>query len=309
MASSKISGFCGLDYSVIEELNDGDIALLGAQNATPYEPGKPSHSEDAPDAIRDISRKFANWLDHHDFDTDCNLVPFDPTRLRDLGNLDTDPSTPASNRERIASAVREVLLANATPIVLGGDDSVPIPMFNAFSNSGPIWIVQIDAHIDWRQERFGEPMGWSSTMRRASELPGVEGIVQIGARGVGSATRSDLEDAIQWGAKIVTARQVFERGIKQPLNVVPDGSRVVIALDCDAFDPSIMPGVMASTPGGLNYWHMIEILEVLSAKSLIVGCSIVELAPQRDVGNLTTLTASRIVSCMIAAIHKSQTNT
>lgn len=37
--------------------------------------------------------------------------------------------------------------------MFGGDDSVSIPFISAFSGQPPIVILQIDAHIDWREER------------------------------------------------------------------------------------------------------------------------------------------------------------
>ena len=92
-------------------------------------------------------------------------------RVLDAGDIATSLTTPRENRDAIEAAVRGVLKAGATPLVLGGDDSVPIPVLAAYEQHGPIWIVQVDAHIDWRDERSGERMGWSSPMRRASEMP------------------------------------------------------------------------------------------------------------------------------------------
>ena len=297
-----MSTFLDLSKSTLDDVEAGDIVILGAANATPYEIGKPSHAQEAPTAIRAASAKFADWLDHYDFDSGDELLDTDRKHLRDIGDLETDPLRPEQNRKAITTGVSAVLARGATPIVLGGDDSVPIPVFQAFADHGPIRIVQIDAHIDWRNDRFGEPMGWSSTMRRASEMGWVDGIVQVGARGIGSAYRSDVEDARRWGAHLITAREIFAKGIAPALEAVPDGSRVVISLDCDGLDPSIMPAVMAQVPGGLNYWHVADILHGLTPRTSIVGCTIVELAPQRDIGNLSALTASRLICNMIAAI-------
>jgi agmatinase len=297
--------FLGVPSSSITDLHPQAIALLGVLNATPYEAGKPSHSQDAPAAIRAASEKFSNWLDHFDFDTGHELRGRGKATLHDIGDIAGDPQAPSANREAIRKAVATILHSGATPVVLGGDDSVPIPVLQAYEEDGPIWVVQIDAHIDWREERFGERMGWSSPMRRASEMAWVEGIVQIGARGVGSALRQDLEDAERWGARIVTARQVFEDGIAPVLRNIPQNARVVISLDCDGLDPAIMPGVMAQVPGGLTYWHMVELFEGLAERTRIVGMDIVELAPQRDVGNISALTAARLVMNAIAAIEKS----
>jgi len=74
--------------------------------------------------------------------------------------------------------------ATVVPMILGGDDSVPIPCLQAYEGLGPITVLRLDAHIDWRDEVQGERMGLSSNMRRASEMPWVENIIQVDARGV-----------------------------------------------------------------------------------------------------------------------------
>ena len=50
-------------------------------------------------------------------------------------------------------------------------------MFRAFEGRGPLTVVQIDAHLDWRDEVRGEKYGWSSPMRRASEMPWIRRMV------------------------------------------------------------------------------------------------------------------------------------
>lgn len=259
--------FLGLPEISLETVLPGDVVILGARDATPYETAKPSHARNAPDAIRAASARYASWHHHHDFDVDGPMLDTTGRRAVDAGDIPTDPATPEANRQAVAAAVRQVLNGRATPVVLGGDDSVPIPVLAAYEQHGPIWIVQVDAHIDWREERNGERMGWSSPMRRASEMLWVEGIVQIGARGVGSARRDDLQAAQQWGAKIITARQVHAGGVNAALEMIPRRANVFVTLDCDALDPSIMPAVGAPVPGGLGYWHVVALLEGVAARA------------------------------------------
>jgi arginase family enzyme len=73
---------------------------------------------------------------------------------------------------------------------------------------GPITIVQVDAHLDWREERNGLRHTFSSPMRRASEMPWVERIIQVGMRGIGSSRKNDLDDALRWGVRIIPAASV-----------------------------------------------------------------------------------------------------
>src|SRR6185436_5650106 len=156
---------------------------------------------------------------------------------------------PPGNREAITAAVRALVDADAIPVVLGGDDSVPIPMFRAFEGRGPLTVVQIDAHLDWRDEVRGEKYGWSSPMRRASEMPWIRGMVQVGLRGIGSARAKEVADARAWGSRLVPAADVHRHGIARVLDLVDADARCLVTLDCDGLDPSILPAVLARAPG------------------------------------------------------------
>src|SRR6056297_1070595 len=298
--------FLGLPKSKPGDVAAGGIAIIGASNATPYQPGTPSHAEQGPAAIRAASQRYADWHEHFDFDVDGQLLNANFGPVVDTGDVACDPATPEHNRSKIEEAVSSVVRAGAIPVVLGGDDSVPIPVISAYRNDGPVWIVQVDAHLDWRHERFGERLGWSSPMRRASEMPWVSGMVQIGLRGVGSASRGDVDDAKAWGARIVTARRIHAAGMEAALGHVPPGANVIISLDLDALDPAFMPGVAAQVPGGLTYWQIIDLFDGLAARRRIVGCAIVELAPQLDVNGVSGVTAARIACNAISAIGQSR---
>ena len=175
----------------------------------------------------------------------------------------------AGNRARIEAKTREVLALPAVPILLGGDDSAPIPFLAGFADHGPVFVLQIDAHIDWRDEAHGERYGYSNPMRRASEMPHVAGIVQVGIRGVGSARLAEIEAARRYGARFVTAREVHAEGVEAALRHIPQGARVVVTLDCDGLDPGIMPGVAARSPGGLSYTQAIDLIAGLGRRARI----------------------------------------
>ena len=190
--------------------------------------------------------------------------------------------------------------------MLGGDDSTPIPFFEGLAALGPLTIIQIDAHIDWRDERWNERLGFSSTMRRASEMPHVERIVQAGIRGLGSARREEVEFARDWGARIVTAREIHEAGIGAVMVHVPAGSNCVITLDCDGLDSGIMPAVMSPTPGGLSYQQAIDIVAAVSSKSRIAAFDMIEFVPERDTTGTATFTAARIVANVIGRLARAK---
>ena len=83
-----------------------------------------------------------------------------------------------------------------------------IPVIRAYDVYGSLCVVHIDAHIDWRDERNGVREGYSSVMQRASEMPWVKAMVQIGLRGIGSSRRCEVDDALAFGSVFIRDREV-----------------------------------------------------------------------------------------------------
>ena len=129
------------------------LAVFGAPHGTPY-PGIDNRvHQKAADAFRLAVKADGEWLDHHDYDFGGKLVPEDSRKAVDLGNLPTRSKDGRGNRRKIRAATEAILAAGAVPVLFGGDDSVPVPFIEGFAKSPPITILQIDAHIDWREER------------------------------------------------------------------------------------------------------------------------------------------------------------
>lgn len=278
------------------------IVLFGAGHGTTYPAADSGGHALAPDAIRAASREDADLVEHWDFDLGGPLFDGGPDCCIDIGNIPTAMRDNDGNRARIEEQTRQVLASGAVPMLLGGDDSVVIPFLAGFAGHGPIWILQIDAHIDWRDERHGERHGYSSPMRRASEMAHVAGMVQVGLRSVGSARAEEIEAARRYGSRFVTAREVHAHGVDAALRHIPEGARVVVTLDCDGLDPGIMPGVAARTPGGLSYTQAIDLIAGLGGRARIAGFDLVELYPPADVDGLSALTAARLLVNAIGAV-------
>lgn len=296
--------FLGQPQISIEDIQTGDLVILGVREATPYAPGQSSHAAGGPKAVRQALAKYSGWTGHYDFDFSAPMIDAGNRRIVDIGDLAGDPNEPEDNRAAIASAVAQILDARAIPIVIGGDDSVPIPLLAGFAAQEPFHLVQIDAHLDWREERKGIREGWSSPMRRASEMAWVKRIVQAGLRGPGSARPRDVTDAENYGATLITARDIHTHGIAPVAEAIPKGSRCFITIDCDGLDPGIIPAVLSPVPGGLTYWQIVELIETLSARTEIVGFDLVELTPERDVNGVGALTAGRIICNLCAALSR-----
>ena len=303
--TADVDTFLGLpSCDDLETLASGTRAVvLGVPSVTPYR-RVGAYCTNAPRAIRDAIAGYAANIGHIDFDLGGSIFPDGNINAVDCGDLPYDDDDFAANRAQLRKCVNQILDRNAVPVLIGGDDSVPIPMFEAFQGRGEFTILQIDAHIDWRDEVDGERYGLSSNMRRASEMPHITGIVQVGQRGIGSARPGDVEDALSWGVKFYSARELDKHGIQPALDRVPAGSKVIIALDIDGLDPMVVPGVIGRAPGGLSYWQTVELIHGVAQKAEIVAFNLVEFMPERDVDELGASVAARIIVNVLGAVAR-----
>lgn len=303
LGAAPTSTFLGLAAGRLDAVEPG-IGILGVPAATPYA-ATGAYCAHAPTAIRAAIAPYSASRHHMDFDLGRPLVSEAGTPIRDYGDLGWALRDHAANRERIRASVASLIAGGAVPVILGGDDSVPIPVIQALATGGPLDILQIDAHIDWRDEVGGERMGLSSTMRRASEMPGVRHIVQVGQRAIGSARPQDYDDACKHGVTFFSARAIHTAGVGQALHRLEPGARLYINLDVDGLDPSVMPAVIGPAPGGLRFDQVNELLHGAAARCHIAGFSIVELMPERDRDGLSALTAARLVCNVLGLLGRS----
>ncbi|MEM7056152.1 MAG: arginase family protein [Pseudomonadota bacterium] len=274
-------------------------AILGVPGVTPYA-SVGNYCAGGPAAIRAAIAGDAAILEHYDFDYGGLAFP-DVPNVIDCGDLPFDVDDFATNRVRVQSAVKSMLDAGTVPILIGGDDSLPIPFLQAYDGHGPITILQIDAHIDWRDEVRSERLGLSSGMRRASEMDHVERIIQVGMRSQGSARPSDVDDAKAWGVTFFPARDIARDGTQGPLDLIPAGANVVVCLDVDGLDPSIVPAAIGRAPGGLSYWDVVNLIDGAAATGRLAGFEVAEFMPERDVDGIGALNIARII-CNVVRI-------
>lgn len=301
--AGDVATFLGLEACTDLATVDAPAVILGVPGATPYR-SVGAYCAGAPAALRQSAARMAANIDRYNFDLGGPIYHAGEARAVDAGDLPFDADDFAANRAAITGAVRTILDRGAVPIVLGGDDSVPIPVNAAFEGRGPHTILQIDAHIDWRREHMGEPLGLSSTMRRSSEMPHVEHIVQVGARGTGSAHPDDVRDAMDWGARLVLAEAVHNDGVEAALQHIADDAQIILCLDVDALDPSIVPGVIGRTPGGFSYFQVLDLIRGAAARGRIAGINVVEYAPQDDIGGLGAMNVARLIAAMLGILAR-----
>ncbi|MCW3783847.1 agmatinase [Defluviimonas salinarum] len=272
---------------------DADVAVLGA----PFDFGTQfrSGARFGPRAVREASTLFsfghAGAYDHED---DCTYLPA-AVRIVDLGDADIVHTDTVRSHANIKAGVNAILDAGAFPVVIGGDHSVNIPCIDAFEGRGDIHILQIDAHLDFVDERHGVRYGHGNPMRRAAEKPYVTGLTQVGIRNVSSTAKEGYEDARRMGSDILSVRQMRALGAKAVIDRIPAGARVYVTLDIDGFCPSIAPGTGTPSHGGFLYYEVLEMLQALARRNEVVGIDLVEVAPDYDPTGGTSILAAQIL--------------
>ncbi len=280
---------------------NADVAVMGA----PFDLGTQwrAGARFGPRAIRDASTLFsfghAGAYDHED---DVTYLPSDSVGIVDIGDADIIHTDTINSHENIEFGVRKILKAGALPVVLGGDHSITIPCINAFDDQEPIHVVQIDAHLDFVDERFGVRYGHGNPMRRAAEKDHVTGLTQLGIRNVSSTTKEGYEDARRMGSDILSVRQFREHGVEGVLARIPENARYYVTIDIDGFDPSIAPGTGTPSHGGFLYYEILEFMSGLAQRGEIAGIDLVEVAPAYDPSAITAILSAQLLMNMIGRV-------
>lgn len=289
----------------LDEL-DAHIAIIGVPWGIPASmKSSRAPSSTAPAAIREESLRYGKYLTHHDIDLGGPLLNGRDIRIVDCGDVAMDPADLAGNSAATTEVIRKIRERGAVPFILGGDHSIPIPVMRAYDDIGSMCVVQFDAHLDYRDEVNGVKEGLSSSIRRASELDYVNGIVQIGLRGIGSARDSDVRDALENRNIVISAAEIYREGIDAAARKIPKADNYYITFDMDGMDLSIAPGVNSPAFGGLDYWQATGLLWAVAKQGRIAGIDMVEVAPALDHRGMTSLLAARLLLNLIGAMARS----
>lgn len=283
---------------------EADVAILGA----PFDFGTQwrAGARFGPRAVREASTLFsfghAGAYDHEDDATYLDSS----VRMVDIGDADIIHTKTEESHAGIQLGVEKILSAGALPVTIGGDHSINIPCITAFAEdcakNGPIHVIQIDAHLDFVDERHGVTAGHGNPMRRAIEKDYVSGMTQLGIRNVSSTAKEGYEDARARGSDIMSVRQVRKLGTDAVLARIPTEARYYVTIDIDAFCPSIASGTGTPSHGGFQYYDVLEILQGLSKRGDVVGIDLVEVAPAYDPTESTQILAAQLLLNFIGFI-------
>jgi agmatinase len=298
-----IATFAKVPYHPDLDTLDADVAIVGA----PYDMGTQvrSGARYGPRGIRNASAIYGMRSVKY-YDSEFDEVYLDGVTIVDVGDADMIHGRPDACLANIQATTEKILERGAMPVTLGGDHAVPIPILRAFKDRGPICVVQVDAHLDFVDNRFGVTEGHGNVMRRILEMDHVTAIAQLGIRGPGSSDPQDFYDAKAMGSVIIGPREFRRIGLDAVLERIPSAPNYYVTMDCDGFDAALMPGTGSPSPGGFNYTEVVDLLRRIAGKGNVIGFDFVEVAPMYDQTEVTGQTAARVILDFLGAIFKAR---
>jgi len=205
---------------------------------------------------------------------------------------------------RASHAIRELVSEGRIPIVLGGEHTVTYGVVDALRESlgSPPCIVVFDAHFDLRDEYMGNKFSHACVMRRILERLHPPVMFYIGVRGFSDeeARLADERPDISYATSLDVER-LGEANIAARVRRALSGcEHVYLSIDMDFLDPAYAPGVGNPEPGGLTVREALNLLHSIVDERL-TGFDVVEVAPPYDPGEITAITATKLVVEVVAA--------
>ena len=253
-----------------------------------------------PRQIRDESRML------RPYNMATRAAPFDSLQVADIGDVPINTFHLPKSMEIITGFYDEVLAQGCTPLTMGGDHTVTLPILRAIARKhGPVGLIHVDAHADVNDQMFGEPIAHGTPFRRAQEegLLDSHRVVQIGLRGTGYAAE-DFDWCRDQGFRVVTAEECWYRSLEPLMAEVREqmgSGPVYLSFDIDGLDPSVAPGTGTVEMGGLTASQGLEI--VRGARGLnVVGGDLMEVSPPYDPSGNTALMGATLLYEMLCIL-------
>jgi len=266
-------------------LADPDIVLLGVpyDGTVSFRPG----ARFGPAAVR-------IWSDVLETYSPAFQRDLEDVRLLDAGDLPSRTASWDAMAGSVRDAVSGLLSMGAGTILIGGEHSISLPAVEAcMKYHGNLAVVQMDAHLDLRDEYDQNRFSHATVMRRVLERTGSGSLFQFGVR---SGTREEWELADRERTIVTDPGVLGERLGDRP---------VYLTVDLDVLDPSVMPETGTPEPGGISFAEIHE--AILSLRGLrIVGGDVVEYSPLPGGGGPSGAVAAKVIRELIFLIAENR---
>lgn len=280
-------------------LDDVDIALIGI----PYDLGSGNRAgpRHGPAQVREMSRLIRR------VNGSTGVAPFDLARIADIGDAPVNPFMIKESIDDIEAFVAAVLDRGISPVSVGGDHTITLPLLRAIGKKrGPVGVIHFDSHSDCADDFYGSKLNNATMYTRLLEGGFVDPkrVIQVGIRGT-YFSAGDLDFARSHGMRVITMDEFEElgrEGVVSEIKRVVGSGETYFTFDVDGLDPTLCPGTGAPEPGGFSMRDVQVILRKLADVNLIGG-DVVEVSPPLDPQGHTAVNAANVLFelvCLLA---------
>lgn len=235
-------------------------------------------ADKGPQAILDASYN----LEFYDIETESEVFRKGLYTAPAVEGLDTPEQVAKTIRQRTTA----LLDRNKFPVILGGEHSVSIGVFEAMADRyDNLTILQLDAHADMRNTYEGSIHNHACVMTHARKHAP---IVQVGIRSMDAGEKAALD-----AGRVFFAHEILEDPQRQWIDRVVSllTDNVYLTIDLDVLDPSIMPATGTPEPGGLGWYDVMKLIRAVCERKNLTGFDIVELCPREHLWSCDFLAA------------------
>ncbi len=284
----------------VNQLKGTDVAFLGVpyDGAAHYRAG----ARLGPQGIRRASVAYTPY--HFDYGIDLR----ESLNIVDIGDVCTLPSNNEKSFDQITKAVSHIVKNGALPMVMGGDHSITYPVIRGIAPyiDGNIGIIHFDCHSDMQDIDLDERMN-TTPFYHATDIPNVpaSNLVQIGISGP-QVCRYPIQGAVKKNVAIMTVDEVVDMGVEKAAEIAldiawKDAKAVYLSFDIDCMDSAYVPGCCSPEPGGFLPREVLKFMRLI-AKEGLCGMDVVEVAPEYDVNDITSVLGARLLIDALASM-------
>ncbi len=283
----------------VKDMEGVDAAIVGI----PFDTGVSYRvgGRFGPAAIREASRLLRPFHAEHEIEI------FDHLSVVDVGDLPVIPGNIEATYKVIVDGLNPILEAGVVPLSIGGDHGITLGELRAVAkHHGPVGLIDFDSHTDtWDSYWGGERYTHGTWCKRAIEegLIDTRRAVQIGIRG-GLYGSEDRGGARALGLHLIPTEELLRRGVDEVLPEVRQrigSGPVFLSFDIDSIDPGFAPGTGTPEVGGPSSRDALRLVRGLRGIQF-VGFDLVEVIPQYDSGEVTSLLAGTLVHEFLALL-------
>jgi agmatinase len=224
----------------------------------------------------------------------------------DLGDVQVLPGNVEQSYPAIEQAVAQIIAAGAVPLSFGGDGAVSLPQLRAIKAGlgRDFALLHVDAHTDAYKGIYPYEFNNANTFIHVVDERLVDPArsLHVGIRSTDYGDHLGINQlARELGYEVITIDEIITLGVPALAERIRDrvgDLPVYLCWDMDVFDPSVAPGVVTPSWGGLTVREGLGLLRALRGLEFI-AFDINTVSPPHDhLGITGSLAAQVAMECV-----------